>query len=31
LLPTLFVPARITMTLGFTPSNSPFWMRHSMF
>jgi hypothetical protein len=30
-LPTLFVPASSTITLGFTPSSSPFWSRHRMF
>jgi hypothetical protein len=29
--PTLFVPARMTMTRGLTPSSSPFSRRHRMF
>ena len=28
--PTLFVPARMTITFGFTPSSSPFSRRQSM-
>ena len=30
-VPTLFVPARSTMTFGLTPSSSPFSRRHRMF
>ena len=29
-LPTLLVPARITITFGFTPSSSPCSSRHRM-
>ena len=29
-LPTLFVPARMTITFGLTPSSSPCSSRHSM-